>query len=332
VADYLAVLERLYNASNFFPTDSSEAGQGLRAWAMAMDTALQAAGLGAILGDLPLSTGPVLSTEDINSAISADNGGLQMDPLQTVPGLWKLGDVEVGAWARLLHGDRRDSAGAPTSLRYLLVAGGLVRLGTGAVDDPAIAHDLGSGDGQTDVEGQVYGEILSARLGISSAFRYGVQLSTTLPRRIAPPDLALASASSLTEVEWTPGNYLELDVAPRFHLTPELAFAAWYGLRTKAGDRYRRLSPPPGPGLDERFPGPLHTDAALLEAETEETVHRMGLSLLYSSVDAWVEGRTGSPFQAYLSLGTAVAGSGGQTPQAFTARAGVRLFRRILGG
>ena len=71
---------------------------------------------------------------------------------------WALGDVEITASARILHGGfEPDSLGEYPFLRYQLGGGLLYRLGTGEQPDPDRFLHLSAGDGQADMEAGVFG-------------------------------------------------------------------------------------------------------------------------------------------------------------------------------
>jgi hypothetical protein len=211
-------------------------------------------------------------------------------------------------------------------------AGGLVRLGTGSRDDPAVLLDHPAGDGQTDLEGRLFANLVWHRLGLWTDIRYGVQLSTNVTRRVGPSGLPFLAPRGLSLLKWTPGSYLRLEVAPRVHLTGELAVSAGYHLWSKAQDSYERVSPLPQAPADPYVPsGPLFTDAALLEAGTEQTRHELGVGLVFNTLDAWREGRAPIPLDGRFTLRWSMSGSGGRTPETFRTGVVMRIYHRLWG-
>jgi len=162
---------------------------------------------------------------------------------------------------------------------------------------------------------------------------FGQQLSTTLPRRVAPPEVVLAPVSSRRTVEWSPGSYVLFTLSPRFHVTPELAFSGFYRYSSKGADEYRETGtgvPANEPGF-QGYLGPSW-EASVLGEETERTWHEVGAGMVYSTMDAWETGRTSNPLELSLSVRSAVSGSGGLTPKTLGLHLGIRLYRRLWGG
>lgn len=325
LASFFTGMQSAFGASPFFPGEATEAGDALVGRSQALDSRLQAAGLTGLTG-LPLPS--VLGDREAFDAFLEST--LLTPPLANRVPLWEIGDVEAHLLARIAEGGADDPDAA---LRYQVGAGALVRLGTGALDDPNVLFDLPAGDGQTDVEGRVFVNLETARFGLWADARYGVQTSTVVARRVGPPDVVFRSPAGLRNVEWDPGDYLRLEVAPRIQLTREVALSAGWRLWSKGEDTFEVA--PPDPGEPPAPPGDalnVFSDVSLLAAETEETRHEVGLGLTYSTRSAWREGRTGFPFEGRVLVRKAVAGSGGRTPDTLHLEFGLRLYRRIWGG
>ncbi|MGD2069749.1 MAG: hypothetical protein PVI57_13830, partial [Gemmatimonadota bacterium] len=236
LGSFNADLSEAYRASFLFPTTESAAGTTLRERSDALDGRLVEAGLEGLAGTLPLAEPlPDRAAFDdfVASAFAMPSPALG-NPVE----LWELGDVELHAVVQLLEGVRRDSTDERATARWQVGAGGLVRLGTGSRDDPAVLLDHPAGDGQTDLEGRLFANLVWHRLGLWTDIRYGVQLSTNVTRRVGPSGLPFLAPRGLSLLKWTPGSYLRLEVAPRVHLTGELAVSAGYHLWSKAQDSY----------------------------------------------------------------------------------------------
>lgn len=311
-----------YFSSPFFPLQGSPIAGALTAAAAALEAELEAAGLSRI-GTPAFSSRPV-DGETFAQLPSGSSSGLQGSPLETIDRLWAAGDVELSAAVRLLEGEARDSAAAEPRLAWSLVGQGLVRLGTGEVDDPDTFLDVGTGDGQMDVEGLLLGKLrVGRRIGLRAGARYGVQGARTLIRRVAAPEAVLAPFTSRRAVRWSPASYLEVAVSPRWHVSDVLALAADYRLFTKGEDRYELLGAT-GDGSDP--------DPALLARETEVTVHEVALGLRYNTLGPRGDGGAGRPLELSVRLVHAAAGAGGQTPRTTRGELGIRIFRRFWGG
>jgi hypothetical protein len=274
-------------------------------------------------GTAPLAA-PLTEAELLEILSAPPPGSALIAPLVTTMGPYKPGDVELTAALRLLQGAAlRDSAGAPARFRYLLGATALVRLPTGEIDHPDVPLDGSRGDGQLDVELGGFADLRMGRVGVQAEARHGTQQSRTLIRRVAPPENVMPTLETRREVRWTPGSYLDIEAAPRWHLTDEFALGAIYRRFTKDADQYEELAPLPDDASVE--------PAAVLGRETQATFNEVGLGVAYSTVNSWREGRANVPLDMHLSVRKAISGSGGATPAGWRLEASGRAFVRLWG-
>ncbi len=320
-------LSRAYGSGGLFPFGASTAGRILVGRLETLRARFSDHGVDGFPETLPLADGP-LTPEQLDAYLSDPAFGIAGDTLDTWRSPWRLGDVELHGALRLLEkSEPADSGSVFDRATWLVGAGGLVRFGTGRPDAADRFTDLGSGDGQTDVELRAFGDVAWARtLGLWADLRYGVQMEGERVRRVAPPEAVLAPASLTRRVSWTPGNYLSAEVAPRYHLTPELAVAARYRYYRKAEDAYGLL-PTDDTGPDELPP----VDPSVLELETEETLQQLGVGLVFSTLRRSEAGLAGRPVEVHARYRTTLAGSGGLAPRASSFRVGLRLFWRLWG-
>jgi hypothetical protein len=311
-----------YNATPFFPMGGTPTAADLDAATSQLDADLVAAGLPGIGTAMVFATEWV--TEDDLGALSNTAGfGVEAAiPLGDVRPLWHVGDLEVSASVRLLEGLVRDSAAASPTLAYRVIGTVLARLPTGAIDNPDVFLDVPTGDGQTDFEGRVVGEVVwGQRLGLRAGGRYGIQQPRTLIRRVAAPEQVMASVLSRQLVEWNPGAYFGIEVAPSFLFSPELSVAAEYRVHRKYRDEYTLTGPSVGAPYDP----------VVMQIESGETVHHVGGILRYDTVARRMASGSGTPLQLHLRVQKAVAGGGGQTPVTTRLEFGIRFFRRFWG-
>jgi len=114
------------------------------------------------------------------------------------------GDIEVNAKYRML--ESRD---------YALSGAVVVRLPTGHQDSPNNLFDLSTGDHQTDIELQVAQELtVLDRLWLNVLVRGGRQQPGTRARRVGPQSVLLIPHAALATLNWDPGDYAAIDVAP----------------------------------------------------------------------------------------------------------------------
>ena len=308
-----------YGASAFFPLAGSATQSSLAQAVSTLSADLIAAGLGGIAAPMAFAT-QVVSESDYWSLPVGGGAGVQGAPLGSVKGLWHAGDIEVSATMRLLEGSGGGSAEAPPPFTYRLLGTVLGRLPTGQIDDPDVFLDVGTGDGQADLEGRLLGQAtFGRRLGMQMGARYGVQLPRTLVLRVAPPETVLAAYSTRHMVEWTPGAYFGVEIAPVWRLSDELSIAGEYRVFRKYRDEYALTGASVGAPVDP----------AVLEIESGVTIHEVGGTLRFDTLAR--RGAGARPLQAHMRVLRAVAGGGGQLPVTTQVEFGVRLFRRFWG-
>ena len=314
-------LATAYGISPVFVTASSPAGVALQQRLNGLRAEIQQNAPGiATPSTAPLATS-ALTQSSLRQGLVDPSAGLSLiKPRETSATHWRVGDVELTAALRALDGEVRDSARASAHIRYQVGGQALVRLPTGTVDHPDVPLDLGTGDGQLDVELSAFADVRIARVGVHAEAGYGVQRPTDVLRRVAPPEMVMAPAYTRVTTRWTPGSYRQLDVAPRWHLTDEFAIAALYRFFHKDQDSYELLQSVPSP-----------FSAADLERETEQSVQEVGAGVAFSTLGTWREGRTGFPFEARVSVRKSIVGSGGMTPDGLRMEATARVFWRIWG-
>jgi hypothetical protein len=310
-----------YGAQPFFPIGGSAVATELGAAAAALDSDLVAAGLTGIGAPMVFAT-QGLGEEELAELSSISGFGVEGAPLGDVRPAWQAGDLEVSASFRLLEGGLQDSAQVAPTSSYRVIGTLLVRLPTGLSDNPDVFLDVGTGDGQTDFEGRLLGEVLwRDRLGIRAGGRYGIQQPRTLIRRVAPPEQVLAPLEGRQLLEWDPGAYFGVEVAPSFFFSPELSLGAEYYAFRKYRDTYTLTGASVGAPVDP----------VVMQVESGVTVHQVGGILRYDTVARRMATGTGTPLQLHLRVRRAIAGGGGQTPVTTRLEFGIRLFRRFWG-
>lgn len=322
--EFYQALTAAYGLSSLFPLESSDVGHAFSQRLQGIQDDFAAAGVTTVPGTLPFAEAP-LDRESFQSFLTDPRYGVRGEPLETWQSLWSIGDPEIHVAVRVLESPGLDSAGVLPFLQYRVGVGGLVRLGMGKQEDPSNFVDLQTGDGQMDMEASVFGTVaVGSRFGGWARARYGIQREGTVHRRISAPDDFISPVSAHTFVSWDPGNYLDLELAPFFRLTPRFAFSLRYHLYSKGQDSYS-LTVTPDPEAPPLPP------VEFLNQETGATIHELGIGLTLSGLAAAREGKARFPFEAYAAFFGAISGSGGQTPKVGRAQVGLRVFRRIWG-
>jgi hypothetical protein len=215
------------------------------------------------------------------------------------------GDAEVEAKYRMV-----ESAA-------LRVSGSLiVRLPTGHQDSPHYLFDLSAGDGQLDVEARITEElIVLRRLWLNAALRVGRQQPGTRERRVGPHATLLVPRAATALLDWDPGDYAALDVAPLYRFSPHFGAGFTAGYWTKRRDSYAYRSMQDSVDVATRLGAPV--PAAVLDAGTSQRWVRLGVALSYIGPD--VEGG--------FSIEQTVDARGGRVPATTVFRIVLRTSR-----
>ncbi len=328
---FFTTIESAYAATPFFPSFDDDTGGALRDEAAALSTELAMAGLGS-LSTLPLAT-DLLTSESFPLLPAVVGSGIEAAALTSRAGLYGAGDLELSARVRLLDNltptwsdertfpaDRAEARADEPWLGYSLSTSFLTRLPTGSNEDPDILLDVGRSDAQLDFEAGATATLRFGGLfGLTAGGRYGTQGSTTLTKRVAPPELVMAPLGTRTQVVFDPGSYLVFGAAPVLHVTDGLSLHGEYRFYRKGRDRFELVTPNAG------------LDPTVLEIESEVEMHQAGAGIRYDSTAPWRAGADGFPMEIHLRFLSTFAGSGGQAPQTTRVEAGLRLFRRFWG-
>lgn len=299
---FLQAFTRRADADLLFPLAGSRPGTALTSTVDSIVAAfgeygIQAPGLGL---DSVASTAALQSfftgTMDADSLTGAERG-------------WAVEGVELGARIGLLDSfsPPGDTAGGGLELRTTV--GGAVRLPVGSPGrapfvTPASFLDVPVSAGQTDLEVTLYQDVGLGPIRLHARGRYGRQLSDELQLRVHSPDRPFPVPATAVTVGRDLGDYLELQVAPRFALNQALSLGAEYTYWRKEPDSYALLS---GAGAG----GPQ--DAAPLAVETRERRHRLGVGIHYRALGDSADADS-RPVELSFLFQTPVAGSGGETP------------------
>ncbi len=316
---------------SFFPVAGSAAATRLMTRVADVSQELQQAGDSMFVADtwvtpLPFAQGAV-TAQELQTLITDPSLGIGAEPISSVLTLWELGDVEVSAALRLLERlptegtpptDSLTQPEPPSSVGFLLGIGATYRLGTGTPDLPNNFVDIGSGDGQDDIEVQVFGRLdLGTRIRTRFDVRYGIQQEGSITRRLGAPAQVIRPAVSEQELLWDPGDYREVVVAPEIRVAPEFSLGLRYRYYAKGADGYRfetQVDPALGlPSID------------LMSQETEVHSQHVGVgATLWPSPSSAERGQW--PLAVSAEYQFPIAGRGGNTPKDSRFRVSARLF------
>ena len=325
---FAAGLVQVYGSSVFVPRLGSSADSAIRA---------RVADLGARFGSFGISditsTGPAASetpagVSDIQRFVTDSAFGIAGDSLQTVNHIG-LGDIEVSAkvqWLNTLGQAQRFHVRGGFNVRSAIT--GVVRFGTGTPSAPENFLDIGTGDGQTDVEIRSQNDfVMGRRFWTSVVGWYGIQLADQRPMRIAGPDDAIVGVYRTFPVQRDLGDYYAVAITPRLVLGDYFSLGAQYLYRHKNQDEYT------GTFTTTNLVGDTVTlDASILDRETAQRAHQISAGLVYSTLAAYAAGKTRWPIEVSYEHTASLAGSGGRTPKITEDRLQIRIYAHLFGG
>ncbi len=235
----------------------------------------------------------------------------------------KFGDIEAGISLQPLNTFRRRPDGSrPTfSLRARFDA--LWRFATGTPPQAQHLFDVGTGDGQSDVE--LRGAIdvgLGSRFWLSLFAGYNMQMEGEVERLVTSRALPIQPGAYTALVKWDPGDVLTLAAAPRFNFTRNITFSFLYLLTQRGADVVRPV---------EAVPGDAAFVPADLEEGTEYTARSLGFAARFSSTEWSGDRRDGIPLEVELRYRNTTRAEDGFAPKGNIWEVSVRLYRLMLG-
>jgi hypothetical protein len=308
-ADLFGLLGDPATASPALPTASSPAGTALDVRITALQTTLSAS-LG-VPGFTQVPTLPATSmTEDeLTGVLAGPTIGMRLSHSSVT----FRGDTEVGATLTLI--DRWDRGARRGGLRTAI--SGLARLSTGRRELADRPLDIGTGDGQTDLQVDVVADVGAGPIGARLTGSYVRQLPADITTRVAPPSQPFAGPDRLRSVRRDPGDIVALGVHPFFRLARTLALQAGVDHWTRSTDSYSYTSPA------EALPG---VDANVLGEGSKVDVTRLVVGITYANPGGLRPGGKGLPVDAGLSYERVLRAGGGRVPDSHAIRGQLRVY------
>ncbi|MGQ0702463.1 MAG: hypothetical protein ACT4PM_04940 [Gemmatimonadales bacterium] len=253
-----------------------------------------------ILESSPALPAAGLAPGGLEDYVTRAGGPIEAPPFEP-PVIRELGDIEVGLGLALLNG--RPPIEGGIAVRSFLQ--GTARLPTGKIDDPNALFDVGTGDGQLDLQADLVADVMTKWVGARFSARYVLQRPHRFERRITSPGQPLVPANNLALVERDPGEIMEGAIEPYVRLARHFSFVAGVRYWRKSADQYTYA-----PGQDS-LPG---LSPAVLAQGTKEngTMLSAGLSLAHTGIRR--DGRVGLPLDATIRGQMLVGSTEGRVP------------------
>jgi hypothetical protein len=262
---------------------------------------------------------PPLAYNGFQAIVTDSVHGIGADSLISIP-LSRPGDLEVGAKYLLFDsfGGQAPQQFSPRGLKFRVAVAGVYRFGTGLRDSVMHFADIGTGDGQSDLEGRIFADVMLGRhFWASAVARYAIQQSDELRLRI--PSVAhepLPPADRISLVRRDLGDALTFEVSPRWVLGENLGLAGTW--------QYWRK------GRDNLTTANTALDPAPLVIGSVQTAQRALLSLTYSNVAPYLRGQARTPMEISFTVGRTMSGAGNVPASTITGLT-LRVYNQMFG-
>jgi hypothetical protein len=313
-SDLFGLLADPASASPALPTTASAAGTALDARIVALQNTLT-----ANLGVTGFTLAPALpetamSESELTQLLSSPTGPVAAR-LTDAPVTFR-GDAEVGASLTLV--DQWDRGAHRGGFRAAL--SGLVRLPTGNRERPDRPLDIGTGEGQTDIQVDLVTDMGAGSLGARLNGSYVRQLPSNILTRVASPSQPFAGPDRLATVRRNPGDILAIGIHPFYRLARTLGLTAGLDHWSRGSDQVSYVDPVGGP------PG---VDASVLAEASKANATVLSAGITYGNPGGLRPGGTGLPVDASLSYERVLQAGGGRVPDTHAIRARFRVYFNV---
>lgn len=306
--DLFGLLADPATASPVVPTTTSGAGGAVLARVAALQTTLASS-----LSVPGFTVGPDLP------ATPLDQGGLRQvltGPLQLRIDESRVtfrGDAEVGAALTLIDSwDRGERRGG-----FRTAVAGLVRLPTGLKEKTDRPLDIGTGDGQTDIQVDVVADVGAGAVGARVGGTYLRQMPSDVQVRVTAPSQPFAGPDRLTFVRRDLGDVMAISLQPFFRLARSIAVQAGLQYWSRKADQVTYRSPA------DALPG---VDPGVLAEETAANATQLTAGITYSNPGGLRKGGSGLPVDAAWMYERVIRSGKGRVPNAHRVSARFRMY------
>ncbi len=223
------------------------------------------------------------------------------------------GDAEVGAALTLIDGwDRGTRRGG-----FRTAVSALVRLPTGQRERSDSPLDIGTGEGQTDIQVDLVTDLGAGAFGARLGGTYVRQLPSNVQVRVAPPSQPFVGPDRLTTVRRDPGDVIAINVHSFFRLARTVALQAGVQHWSRKVDRFTYRSPA------DAVPG---VDPVVLAEETAANATMLSAGITYSNPGRLRTGGSGLPVEASWAYERVLRAGGGLVPDTHRVRGQFRVY------
>ncbi len=307
--DLFGLLADPTTASDVIPTASSPAGTAVDARIAALQTTLSSLNVPGFTLTPGLPSAPLTEAE-LDQYLTSPGGPLALRLDQAK--ITFRGDAEAGAALTLVdRWDRNRRGGLRAAVS------GLVRFPTGRRDSPDRPLDIGTGDGQTDLQLDAVTDIGAGSLGARLSGTYVRQLPGTILARVTRPSQPIVGPDRLTRVRWDPGDIVSIGVRPFYRLARTIALQAGVEHWLRGTDRYSY--PTPADSLP-------NIDPNIMAEESKANATMLSVGITYSNPGGLRPGGTGWPVDASWSYERILRAGGGRVPDTHRVSARFRVY------
>jgi hypothetical protein len=251
---------------------------------------------------------------------SSLGGGL--DSLHTTERIG-VGDIAVGAQYMLFDRFQRDTLPL-RALQARMAVGASVRFATSVSDSARNLVDIPTGQG-AGVELRSALDLITGRLGGTIAARYVKSFARTVSAPLLGDPEAAYPFPLFGPRQRTAGDVVDLDLTPRYLLSPTFALDGHYGFERVGAATYGAATLPDPCAACALAPS---TSVATGSAHMAQ---RLGFGARYSTVDAYARGQARYPVEVSFSHMETITGDAG-VPKLSRDEIQLRLFYRLFGG
>jgi hypothetical protein len=307
-ADLFGLLADPTTASPAVPTSTSSTGAAVLARVAGLQTTL------ASSLDVPgFTVAPTLPPDALG-----EDGLRQIltGPLALRVGQAQMtfrGDAEAGAALTLV--DRWDRGAKRGGLRTAVAA--LVRFPTGRREQNDRPLDIGTGEGQTDIQVDVVVDLGAGRFGARLGGTYMRQLASDVVVRVTRPSQPFVGLDRLASVRRDPGDVVALEARPFYRLARTLALQAGLQHWSRRSDQVSYSSPA------DALPG---VDASVVAEESAANATVLSAGITYFNPGRLRPGGTGLPVDASWTYERVLRAGGGRVSDSHLVRGRLRFY------